>query len=86
MTYGQSQGSHTFDEGIDENSILSWQSQPRMSFQSREVLNFINHDPKTDSIYLLLRTSSADRYTYLGLLEYVDHDKQREFPAYMKEK
>jgi hypothetical protein len=29
VTFGQSQGEHAFDEGITEDGILSWQSQPQ---------------------------------------------------------
>lgn len=84
VTYGQSQGAHTFEEGIDENGILSWQSQPRMSFQSSAIVNFINHDPKVSNIYLFLRTNSTAQYTFMGLLEYVSHDRNRENPVFFK--
>ena len=39
VTYGQSQGEHKFDEGINENGIFSWQSQPKKNstFKRREI-------------------------------------------------
>ncbi len=32
VTYGQSQGDHEFDEGITQDGVLSWQSQPSQTF------------------------------------------------------
>lgn len=84
VTYGRKQGEHEFDEDIDENGILTWQSQPSQSLDTPQIIEFINHDYKNNNIYLFLRTDKKSDYTYMGLLAYVDHDNQREKPVYFK--
>jgi len=84
VTYGQKQANHAFDEGIDEEGILTWQSQPQQKLTTPQIINFINHDYTTDNIYLFLRENEKSDYTYLGLLAYVDHDNQREKPVYFR--
>lgn len=84
VTYGQKQAGHVFDESIDENGILTWQSQPSQKLSDPRIKTFINHDYTTDNIYLFLRGKGEIDYTYFGLLAYVDHDNQREKPVYFK--
>lgn len=84
VTFGQKQGDHEFDEGITSEGVLSWQSQPRQSFNSAQIQQFINHDELTNSIYLFLRTSGGKDYTYLGKLKYLNHDAERENPVYFQ--
>lgn len=84
VTYGRKQASHEFEESIDENGILTWQSQPSQSLEDPQIKDFINHDDSIDNIYLFLRTDKKSDYTYLGLLSYVSHDNQREKPVYFK--
>lgn len=66
VTLGQRQGEHVFDEGITEDGVLSWQSQPRQDLESPQIREFIEHDELTNSIYLFFRTKSGIKYTYLG--------------------
>ena len=84
VTYGKKQSYHKFDENIDENGILTWQSQPSQTLKESRIIDFINHDYLKNNIYLFLRTSNKEDYTYMGLLAYVDHDNQREKPVYFK--
>ena len=49
-----------------------------------QIKAFINHDFRKDNIYLFLRESNEDKYEYMGLLAYVEHDNQREKPVYFK--
>ena len=84
VTYGKKQSGHEFDENIDENGILTWQSQPSQTLNESRIIDFINHDYLKNNIYLFLRTSDKEDYTYMGLLAYVDHDNQREKPVYFK--
>lgn len=84
VTYGKKQAGHEFDENIDENGILTWQSQPSQTLNESRIIDFINHDYLKNNIYLFLRTSDKEDYTYMGLLAYVDHDNQREKPVYFK--
>jgi hypothetical protein len=84
VTYGKKQSGHEFNENIDENGILTWQSQPSQTLNESRIIDFINHDYLKNNIYLFLRTSEKEDYTYMGLLAYVDHDNQREKPVYFK--
>lgn len=84
VTYGQKQAEHKFDEDIDENGILTWQSQPSQKLTTPQIIELINHDCTKNNIYLFLRTDAKSDYTYMGLLRYIDHDNQREKPVYFK--
>lgn len=84
VTFGTKQGAHQFEESIDENGVLIWQSQPSQNLKEKRIRDFIKHDYEKNDIYLFLRTNSNDKYTYLGLLAYIDHDNERENPVYFK--
>jgi len=84
VTYGQSQSGHEFIEGIDENGILEWQSQPQQDFDSKHIINFINHDENINDIHLFLRSNKISRYKYMGLLKYIDHNPDKIKPVYFK--
>jgi len=82
VTFGQAQSGHVFDEGVTEDGILTWQSQPRHGFKSNWIRRFIDHDDRVSSIYLFLRTERRGHYFYLGLLKYLAHDPDRQFPVW----
>lgn len=84
VTYGRTQSGYEFDEDIDENGILTWQSQPKQTLKETRIIDFINHDYLKNNIYLFLRKSNKEDYMYMGLLAYVEHDNQREKPVYFK--
>ena len=77
VTFGQQQGEHVFDEGVTEDGVLSWQSQPHQSLNDNQIRQFINHDELCNSIYLFLRTMKGMDYTYLGKIKYLSHDSER---------
>jgi hypothetical protein len=84
VTFGQQQGEHLFDEGITEDGVLSWQSQPKQTLNSPQIQQIINHDELVNCIYLFLRTKEKVDYTYLGKLKYLSHDAEREKPVYFQ--
>jgi hypothetical protein len=84
VTLGQQQGDHRFDEGITEDGVLSWQSQPKQRLDDRQIQQFIHHDELKSSIYLFFRVRERNPYTYLGTLKYVSHDHERENPVYFQ--
>jgi Domain of unknown function (DUF3427) len=84
VTLGQQQGGHVFDEGVTQDGVLSWQSQPRQGLDDPRVRTFIQHDELKNSIYLFLRASRRAKYTYLGKLKYLSHDAERENPVYFQ--
>lgn len=88
VSFGRSQGDHDFDEGISEDGVLRWQSQPRQGLDDRHVQEWLNHDEYRNSIYLFLRTAIRGErevrpFTYLGALKYVSHDQEREKPVHI---
>jgi len=84
VTFGQQQGQHVFDEGITEEGVLSWQSQPKQSLADRQIQQLIQHDELLNTIYLFLRTHKNLPYTYLGTLQYLSHDSEREYPVWFQ--
>src|SRR5689334_19527828 len=87
VTYGQSQGEHTFDEGISPDGLLRWQSQPHQRLADKIIRQLVHHDEDRHSVYLFLRATerqdgASTPYTYLGRLKYIGHDKEREQPVY----
>lgn len=84
VTYGRKIASHEFDEQIDENGVLTWQSKPSEGLNDTRVKDYINHDYLKNNIYLFLRTNGNEDYSYMGKLAYVEHDNQREHPVYFK--
>ncbi len=82
VTLGQSQGEHTFVEGISKEGILVWQSQPNQKLAHPAIRRLIDHDEKAYSIFLFLRASGKDNYTYCGRLAYEDHISDQEQPVH----
>ena len=84
VTYGQKQAGHKFQEGITNDGILSWQSQPKQGFQSLHVQTWINQQETNCLISLFVRNSKKKDYIYLGELEYLSHEKEKEFPVHFE--
>lgn len=81
VTFGTTEAGHSFDEGITGNGTLTWQSKPAQKLSDPQINTFINHDHNNNNIYLLLRTNSKSKYTYLGKLAYKSHDPNKEKPV-----
>ena len=64
VTYGSKQGTHTFDEGISEDGILSWQTQPSQHLKERRVLSWVS--PKENNCKIYLSETERDPFIYLG--------------------
>lgn len=84
VTFGQKQGSHLFDESVTDDGILTWQSQPSQTLTESRIQDFMQHDDRTDSIYLFLRTRDDFPHTYCGTLGYLAHDTEREKPVHFQ--
>lgn len=84
VTFGQEQGDHAFDESITTDGVLSWQSQPSQRLTDKVIQTFVLHDERLNTIHLFLRTNKKSRYSYLGKLGYLTHDKNREAPVYFQ--
>lgn len=82
VTLGQSQGEHTFVEGISEEGILVWQSQPNQKLSHPSIRRLIEHDEKAYNIFLFLRASGKDDYSYCGRLAYDSHINDLEQPVH----
>lgn len=84
VTFGQQQGEHAFDESITDEGVLSWQSQPSQGLNDKIIKFLIMHDERVNNIHLFLRTQRKAKYSYLGKLGYLTHDKSREKPVYFQ--
>jgi len=84
VTIGEKQGDYVFEEGITEDGILTWQSQPSQKLTNNTIKALINHNDSINNIYLFFRTEKTKNYTYLGKLAYVSHDYEREQPVHFK--
>ncbi len=84
VSYGQEQGNHAFDEGITEDGVLTWQSQPRNRLNTPVIQTLTQHDELLHSIHLFLRESTRGPYRYLGRLGYLSHDATREQPVHFQ--
>lgn len=84
VTLGHKEGQHQFDEGITEEGVLTWQSQPKLSLNSSDIQDLIHFDHDKHNIYLFLRKNKKQDYLYLGHLSYLTHDRSREKPVYFE--
>lgn len=84
VSYGQSQAEHKFDEGITEDGVLTWQSQPRQDLNDARIREWINHNESINTIHLFLRESLKGPYTYFGRLKYLTHDTTRSQPVHFQ--
>ncbi len=88
VTLGKQEGAHQFDESINDQGILRWQSQPKQNLTSTAIRELLNHDETVNVVHLFLRTArleagTAPPYFYLGPLKYAGHDAEREQPAHI---
>lgn len=74
----------SFEEGITEEGVFTWKSKEKQSLTDPQIQRFIAHDELNNSIYLFYRQKMQGRYTYLGRLKYLRHDKFREKPVYIQ--
>jgi len=72
------------DEGITEEGVYTWRSMARQTLKDPQIQRFIRHDELKNSIYLFCRQKLQGRYTYLGRLKYLRHDKIRQKPVYIQ--
>jgi hypothetical protein len=88
VTLGKQEGAYQFDESINDQGILRWQSQPKQDLTSPAIADLIRHDDKVATVHLFLRTSRmragvAPPFSYLGPLRYHGHDVDRSQPAHI---
>jgi len=74
----------SLDEGITREGVFTWRSMPGQTLKDSQIQEFIRHDELKNSIYLFYRQKLQGRYTYLGRLKYLRHDKTREKPVYIQ--
>lgn len=85
VTLNLKNGVYSFDEGISDEGVLTWQSQHKQTLEDKTIIEFINHDESVNNIYLFVRPNKKNpQYTYLGNLAYVSHDMTKECPVHFK--
>ena len=82
VTYGRKQGNHTFDEGISEEGILSWQTQPSQHLKEERVLRWVSQKENDCKIHLFVRNDKRNPFIYLGELDYQNHNRNIERPVW----
>lgn len=84
VTLGKQESGFKFDESVDDNGVLTWQSQPKQKLTTPNIQNFITHDELLNNIYLFLRTGKREPYQFMGRLKYLTHDPDREQPVHFQ--
>lgn len=88
VTLGKQEGAHQFDESINDEGILRWQSQPQQDLSSPAIRELLQHDEHANAVHLFLRSSRlrggvAPPFTYLGPLRLAGYDADRARPAHL---
>ena len=84
VTYGREQSGHVFEEGITEQGILSWQSQPSQHLEEKRIKHWIQQTTNKCKISLFVRNKKSVPYIYMGQISYISHDPKREKPVWFK--
>ncbi|MBN2298073.1 MAG: DUF3427 domain-containing protein [Deltaproteobacteria bacterium] len=70
--------------GITKQGVFSWKSKSTQRLNDPQIQRFVGHDDLVNSIYLFYRQKMLGRYTYMGRLKYLRHDRSRECPVYIQ--
>ncbi|GEA49282.1 hypothetical protein VIN01S_00860 [Vibrio inusitatus NBRC 102082] len=73
-----------YDDFLTEDGVLFWKSQNRHAPQSSLIQRLSAHDPDLATIYLFMRTSEKDDYTFLGPLALRDWDPMSSNPVHFQ--
>jgi hypothetical protein len=84
VTYGRSQAGFVFQEGVSEQGVITWQSQPSQHLREKRILRWAEQQDLQSKLYLFARPNKRDPYTYLGTLSYVAHDPYKEYPVWFE--
>ena len=55
VNFGQTQGEHVFDEGITEEGVLTWQSQPQQDLNDKRIEQSIRRNEFENSLLFCSR-------------------------------
>ena len=70
--------------GITKQGVFSWKSKASQRLSDPQIERFITHDDLFNSIYLFYRQKQPGRYTYMGRLKYLRHDRSHQCPVYIQ--
>lgn len=70
-----------YEDVLYEGGYLRWKSQDQQRLDMPAIQRFIAHDSERNNIHLFIRAAKQRDYVYLGLLEYVDHDREKQNPC-----
>ncbi|WP_168929219.1 DUF3427 domain-containing protein [Crenobacter intestini] len=82
VTLGEPTEGNPYQDSITEDGYLIWESQNRHDFHSSVIQQLLQHDPNQRNIHLFLRGNRTDRYAYMGVLAYHQHDPQLVRPVH----
>ncbi|HDM8047754.1 TPA: DUF3427 domain-containing protein [Vibrio fluvialis] len=73
-----------YEDYLTEDGILFWKSQNRQGNDDKWINAFCEHDPTENVIYLFMRVSANEPYTYFGPLAFVDRDIATSNPVHFQ--
>jgi hypothetical protein len=82
VTLTEKHPANAYKDVLSEDGYLDWMSQNRNSIDSEIIHSLLAHDPSQNNIHLFVRGNEGQNYTYLGLLEYFDHDPLTSKPVH----
>lgn len=73
-----------YEDFLTEDGVLFWKSQNRHTPQSTLIQRLSAHDPDLATIYLFMRASEKDDYTFMGPLALRDWDPMSSNPVHFQ--
>lgn len=73
---------YIYHDALTEDGILVWKSQNQQKPTDKQIQSLVNHDHTNSNIYLFLRASEGQKYTYMGLLKFRNWDPSSSNPVH----
>lgn len=73
--------SERYEDVLYEDGFLRWKSQDQQRLDMPSIQRFIAHNAERNNIHLFIRAAGQADYIYLGLLEYIEHDLEKQNPC-----
>lgn len=73
-----------YEDYITADGYIFWESQEQQTPDSKQIKAFCRHDENQNMIYLFMRVSKSDDYTFFGPLAFEDWDPNTSRPVHFK--
>ncbi|HEY1394540.1 DUF3427 domain-containing protein [Roseateles sp.] len=74
-------GGKRYHDVLYEDGYIRWWSQDKQRLDMPSIQRFVAHDSSQNNIHLFIRCLGQREYVYLGLLEYIQHDLEKQKPC-----